>query len=86
MTIAALMHDPALHYHSKTVVVVDGVGASVGLSEIHLGMPTASTSGLQSNDSSPRTWGPRIADEDIEEVIRQLYHAQGLQIKGHLIS
>ncbi|GMN22567.1 hypothetical protein TIFTF001_040288 [Ficus carica] len=49
--------------------------------EVPQEVPTASTSVMQSGDSSPGTWGPRIADENVEEVIRQLYLARGLRIK-----
>ena len=36
----------------------------------------------QSGDPSPGTWGPRVADEDLDLVIRDLYPARGLRIEG----
>lgn len=63
-------NDLAIHYRALTMVVVDEAVADAGRFEVPQGVPTASTYGLQSRGSCPRAWGPRIADEDLNEVIR----------------
>lgn len=54
--------------------------------EVPQGVPVASTPGLQSGSSSPGTWGLRIADKDMEGVIRQLYPSRSLWIEGRIVS
>ena len=58
--------------------------ASVARSEVPPGVSTSSTFGLQSSGSALGTWGLKIADKDVEEVIWQLYPARDLPIEGRL--
>lgn len=53
-----------------------------GRSEVPLGVPAASPHSLPSGGSSSGTWGPRIADKDMDWVIRELYPQRGLRIEG----
>lgn len=69
MTVTILMPDPTVHYNAQMVVAADRVVTSTSKSEVLRGVPTASTSGLKSGSSSPRQWGPRIANKDLDEVI-----------------
>ncbi|GMN59307.1 hypothetical protein TIFTF001_028395 [Ficus carica] len=52
-----------------------------GRSEVPLGVPAASPHSLPSGGSSSGTWGPRIADKDMDWVIRELYPQRGLRIE-----
>lgn len=54
MTVMVPMLNPTIHYSAWKVIVVDGVITSTSRSEVPQGVPTASTSGLQSSGSSPK--------------------------------
>ena len=84
VTVAAPMPHTIVHYHVRMVVAANVASAYIARFEVPRGVLITSTSSLQASDSSLRTWGPRIADEDVEEVIRQLYPARGLRIEGCL--
>ncbi|GMN58043.1 hypothetical protein TIFTF001_027132 [Ficus carica] len=75
------MPDPILHYHSWTVVTAK-VATSSDRSEVPRGVSVASTHSLQSGNSSLGAWGPRIADEDLDEVIERLYPQRELDMAG----
>ncbi|GMN21214.1 hypothetical protein TIFTF001_047250 [Ficus carica] len=45
------------------------------------GAPEAMVHDQQFGDLSPGTWGPRVADEDLDLVIRGLFPARGLRIE-----
>ncbi|GMN53243.1 hypothetical protein TIFTF001_022391 [Ficus carica] len=82
VTVAAPIPDSVVHYRAWTVVRAYIASTSIVGSKVPQGVPTASIFGLQSGSSSPGTWGPRIADKDVEKVIRRLYPSQGLRIEG----
>ncbi|GMN74639.1 hypothetical protein TIFTF001_053189, partial [Ficus carica] len=44
-------------------------------------VPKALVHGSSSGDPSPGTWGPRVADEDVDLVIWDLYPTRGLRIE-----
>ena len=81
VTVASRMPDPAVHYRARTVVTSAG-GASTSRSEIPQGVPVASACGPSSGGSPSGDWGPRIADEDMDGVIRELYPERSLRIEG----
>ncbi|GMN30149.1 hypothetical protein TIFTF001_044432 [Ficus carica] len=81
VTVASRMPNPVMHYHARTVVMVE-VATTSGRSKVPWGVPVAPSHGHQSGSSSPRTWGPRVADEDMDLVFRQLFPARGLWIEG----
>lgn len=85
VTVAIVMPDPTVHYSSRIVVTADRAVVSTSQSEVPLGVPTASISGLQSSGSSPGERGPKTADKDLGEVIRQLFLEQGLRIMGYFL-
>ena len=78
----AQMPPPAVHYSSRTAQPTDA--ATDDRSGVPQGEPKASVRGSSSGDLSPGTWGPRVADEDVDRVIRDLYPARGLRIEGPL--
>lgn len=78
----ARMPPPAVHYSSRTARPADAT--TDDRSGVPQGVPKASVHGSSSGDLSPGTWGPRVADEDVDRVIRDLYPTRGLRIEGPL--
>ena len=76
----AQMPPPAVHYSSRTSRPVDTTSGD--RSGVPQGVPKATVLGASSGDPSPGAWGPRVADEDVDRVIRDLYPARGLRIEG----
>lgn len=70
MTITALIPDLVVHYHARIVVATNEAATSVGRCKVPCGVPTTSTSGMQSGGSYLGAWGSRITDEDLDVVIR----------------
>ncbi|GMN54099.1 hypothetical protein TIFTF001_023224 [Ficus carica] len=68
------------HYRARTVVTVE-VRTTSDRSEVPQGVPVASSHGQWFGSSSPSTWGPRVADVDMDLVLQQLFPARGLRIK-----
>ena len=85
MTVASRMPDPTVHYRARTVVAPSG-DASSSRSEIPRGVPVTSASGPSAGGSPPGEWGPRIADEDLDGVIRELYPGRSIRIEGRVTS
>ncbi|GMN67228.1 hypothetical protein TIFTF001_036289 [Ficus carica] len=77
VTVAIVMPDPTVHYSSRIVVTADRAVVSTSQSEVPLGVPTASISGLQSSGSSPGERGPKTADKDLGENRQWLTRANG---------
>ncbi|GMN58630.1 hypothetical protein TIFTF001_027727 [Ficus carica] len=65
VTVAARMPDPMVHYRARIVTVE--VTTTSGQPKVPWGVPVISTYGLQYSSSSPRAWGQRITDEDLDE-------------------
>ena len=84
VTVASRMPDSVVCYHAQTVVATD-IATTSGRSEIPQGLPVAPTHVPPSGNSSSESWGPRIADEDMDLLLRQLYSERGLQIEGRLV-
>ncbi|GMN66519.1 hypothetical protein TIFTF001_035583 [Ficus carica] len=79
----ARMPEPAVHYRSRTsrpVVVTTDVRSGVPR-----GLPNATVRGSSSDDPSSGAWGPRVADEDLDLVIRELFPARSLRIEVALV-
>ncbi|GMN24479.1 hypothetical protein TIFTF001_043784 [Ficus carica] len=77
VTIAS-MPEPAARYHSRT----SGPVASAGIrSGVPRGVPEVTGHGSSSGDPTFGAWGPRVADEDLDLVIRELCPARGLRIE-----
>ncbi|GMN48598.1 hypothetical protein TIFTF001_017767 [Ficus carica] len=70
-----------LHLGCLTRSCTTDVTTTSGRSEIPQGLPVAPAPGPPSGNSSPESWGPRIADEDLDMLLRQLYPARGLRIE-----
>ncbi|GMN52477.1 hypothetical protein TIFTF001_021615 [Ficus carica] len=79
--IASRIPDPVVHYRAQAVVAA-GVATTSDPSEVPRGVPVAPIHGQRSGSSSPGTWGPRVADEDMDLVLRQLFPTRGLRIEG----
>nr|GMN65922.1 hypothetical protein TIFTF001_034987 [Ficus carica] len=78
VTIAS-MPEPAARYQSRT----SGPVASADIrSGVPRGVPEVTGHGSSSGDPTSRAWGPRVADEDLDLVIRELFPARGLRIEG----
>ncbi|GMN67781.1 hypothetical protein TIFTF001_036833 [Ficus carica] len=75
----AEMPPPAVHYSSRTARPADAT--TDDRSGVPQGVPKALVHGSSSGDPSPGTWGPRVADEDVDLVIRDLYPTRGLRIE-----
>ncbi|GMN68286.1 hypothetical protein TIFTF001_037348 [Ficus carica] len=75
----ARMSEPAVHYRSRTSRPV--VATADVRSGVPRGVPEATLRGSSSSDLSPGAWGPRVADEDLDLVIRELFPARGLRIE-----
>ncbi|GMN58991.1 hypothetical protein TIFTF001_028076 [Ficus carica] len=78
----ARMPEPAVHYRSRTSRPV--VTTADVQSGVPRGVPEATVRGSSSGDLSPRAWGPRVADEDLDLVIRELFPARGLRIEERM--
>ncbi|GMN31443.1 hypothetical protein TIFTF001_041590 [Ficus carica] len=71
----ARMPEPTVHYHSQT----GGLSAAQQTSRL-APTPSEPSSG---NESVPGgSFGPRVADEDLDRVIQEFYLARGLRIEG----
>ena len=75
----ARMPPLAVHYSSRTRVPVEDKTSSEGSR-----VPPAHD--LQSGGTSPEDWGPRVADEDMDVVLRGLYPARGIRIEGRHVN
>ena len=71
VTITA-MSPPAVHYRSRTSRPAAAADTRSGVQQ---GVPEATVRRFSPGDPSPRTWGPRVADEDVDRVIRDLFPA-----------
>ena len=83
VTVASRVPDPAVHYRARTVVAPGGVTSS-SRPEIPQGVPVESARSPSPGDSPTDDWGPRVADEDLDGVIRGLYQGRPLRIQGCL--
>ncbi|GMN52756.1 hypothetical protein TIFTF001_021886 [Ficus carica] len=81
ITIARLP-EPTVHYHSRTGDI--GATAVPDRSGVPKGVSVAMVHDPPSDDPSPRARGPRIADKDVDLVIRELFPARGLSIEEHI--
>ncbi|GMN60395.1 hypothetical protein TIFTF001_029474 [Ficus carica] len=81
VTVASRMPDPVVHYRARTVVTAE-VATTSDWFEVSRGVPVAPSHDQRSGSSSPGTWGPRVADEDMDLVLWQLFPARGLRIKN----
>ena len=72
----ACMAEPAIHYRSRT----SGSNAppTPGRSRVPRGGLATMVHDPQSGDPSPGTWGPGVADEDLNLVIWELYPTRGI--------
>ncbi|GMN68643.1 hypothetical protein TIFTF001_037700 [Ficus carica] len=76
----ARMPEPAVHYRSRTsrhVVATVNVRSGVPRE-----VPEVTVCGSSSGDPTSGAWGPRVADENLDLVIRELFLARGLRIEG----
>ncbi|GMN21565.1 hypothetical protein TIFTF001_043343 [Ficus carica] len=75
VTIAS-MPQPAARYQSRTSL-------PVASADIRSGVPreVPEVTGSSSGDPTSGAWGPRVADEDLDLVIRELFPARGLRIE-----
>ncbi|GMN59081.1 hypothetical protein TIFTF001_028173 [Ficus carica] len=70
----ARMPEPTVHYHSRTG------GLSAAQQTSRLAPPPSQPSSR--NESAPGgSFGPRVADEDLDRVIQEFYPAKGLRIE-----
>ncbi|GMN22690.1 hypothetical protein TIFTF001_043565 [Ficus carica] len=77
VTIAS-MPEPAARYQSRT----SGPVASADIrSGVPRGVPEVTGHGSSAGDPTSGAWGPRVADEDLDLVIRELFPARGLRIE-----
>ncbi|GMN49677.1 hypothetical protein TIFTF001_018835 [Ficus carica] len=84
-TITSRIPEPVLHYRAQTVVTAE-VATTSDPSEVPQGVPVAPSHGQRSVSSSPGTWGPRVADENMDLVLRQLFPARDLRIEESTIA
>ena len=80
--VASHVPGPSTSYRAQAVLASD-VATTSRRSEIPQGLP-ASPPRDPSSESTPEDWGPRVADEDMDRVVRQLFPARGLRIEGRL--
>ncbi|GMN61391.1 hypothetical protein TIFTF001_030474 [Ficus carica] len=73
------MPEPAVHYQSRTSRPV--VASADVRSEVPRGVPKVTVRGSSSSDPTSGAWGPRVADEDLDLVIWELFPARGLRIE-----
>ncbi|GMN64582.1 hypothetical protein TIFTF001_033659 [Ficus carica] len=74
----ARMPDPAARYQSRTSRPVASADIRSGVPR---GVPEVTGHGSSSGDPTSGAWGPRVADEDLDLVIRELFPARGLRIE-----
>ncbi|GMN22282.1 hypothetical protein TIFTF001_043488 [Ficus carica] len=77
VTIAS-MPEPAARYQSRTSRPVASADIRSGVPR---GVPEVTGHGSSSGDPNSGAWGPRVADEDLDLVIRKLFPARGLRIE-----
>ncbi|GMN19417.1 hypothetical protein TIFTF001_039813 [Ficus carica] len=65
VAVASRMPDLVVHYRARTVVMAE-VATTSDRSEAPRGMLVTPSHGQRSGSSSPGTWGPRVADEDMD--------------------
>ncbi|GMN59471.1 hypothetical protein TIFTF001_028552 [Ficus carica] len=75
----ARMPEPAVHYRSRTSAAQ--FEAIPDRPVIQRTAPEAMVHEPPPRDPSPESWGSRVADEDISQVIQDLYPTRGLQIE-----
>ncbi|GMN69338.1 hypothetical protein TIFTF001_038391 [Ficus carica] len=75
----ARMPEPAVQYQSRTSRPV--VASADVRSGVPRGVPEVTVHGSSSGDPTSGAWGPRVADEDLDLVIRELFPARGLRIE-----
>ncbi|GMN48120.1 hypothetical protein TIFTF001_017301 [Ficus carica] len=68
VTVTSRMPDSVVHYRARTVVTAE-VATTSDRSEVPRGMLIAPSHGQRFGSSSLRTWGPRVADEDMDLVL-----------------
>ncbi|GMN65308.1 hypothetical protein TIFTF001_034378 [Ficus carica] len=85
VTIASRMPNPVVHYRARIVVTAE-VATTSDQSEVSRGVPVAPSHGQRSGSSSPKTWGSRIADEDMDLVLGQLFPTRGLRIEEPMMT
>ncbi|GMN48525.1 hypothetical protein TIFTF001_017705 [Ficus carica] len=76
------MPEPAVQYQSRTSRPV--VASADVQSGVPRGVPEVIVHGSSSGDPTSGTWGPRVADEDLDLVIRELFPARGLRIEERI--
>ncbi|GMN22133.1 hypothetical protein TIFTF001_051182 [Ficus carica] len=73
------MTEPAVHYRSRTSAAqVEAIPDRPGIQRV---VPEAMVREPPPRDPSPESWGPRVADENIGRVIRDLFPTRGLRIE-----
>ncbi|GMN69542.1 hypothetical protein TIFTF001_038591 [Ficus carica] len=77
VTIAS-MPQPAVRYQSRTSRPVASADIRSGVPRE---VPEVTSHGSSSGDPTSGAWGPRVADEDLDLVIRELFPARGLRIE-----
>ncbi|GMN22435.1 hypothetical protein TIFTF001_047435 [Ficus carica] len=77
VTIAS-MPEPAAQYESRTSRPVASADIRSGVPR---GVPEVTGHGSSSGDPTSGAWGPRVTDEDLDLVIRELFPARGLRIE-----
>ncbi|GMN50976.1 hypothetical protein TIFTF001_020118 [Ficus carica] len=82
VTIARLP-EPAVYYHSRTGDI--SATAAPDRSGVPRGVPAAMVHGPPSGNPSLGAWGLRIADEDVDLVIREQFPARGLRIEEPMV-
>ncbi|GMN20858.1 hypothetical protein TIFTF001_044685 [Ficus carica] len=75
----ARMPEPAVHNQSRTSRPV--VASADVRSGVPRGVPKVTVCGSSSGDPTSGAWGPRVTDEDLDLVIRELFPARGLRIE-----
>ncbi|GMN62260.1 hypothetical protein TIFTF001_031350 [Ficus carica] len=68
------MSEPTVHYHSRT-------GGLSGAQQTSRLAPPSSESSLENESAPGGSFGPRVADEDLDRVIQEFYPASGLRIE-----
>ncbi|GMN21541.1 hypothetical protein TIFTF001_043338 [Ficus carica] len=72
------MPEPAAQYQSGTSRPVASADIRSGVPR---GVPEVTVHGSSSGDPTSGAWGPRVANEDLDLVIRELFPARGLWIE-----
>ncbi|GMN20405.1 hypothetical protein TIFTF001_043081 [Ficus carica] len=74
----ARVPEPAAQYQSRTSRPVASADIRSGVPR---GVPEVTVHGSSSGDPTSGAWGPRVADEDLDLVIQELFPARGLRIE-----